>query len=46
MSRFTKIRWALIRALLTTNEKQDLADICPDMWDDYRELITGKGAKT
>ena len=41
---FTSFRWALVRALLTTNEKRDLADICPDHWDDYRSLITGEDA--
>jgi hypothetical protein len=42
MQKLQKLRWMIIRWLLTSNEKQDLADICPDIWDDYRELITGE----
>jgi hypothetical protein len=36
-----KLRWMIIRWLLTTSEKCDLEDICPEHWDDFRELITG-----
>lgn len=36
-----KIRWTLIRALMTKNERLDFLDIIPEQWEDYAELVRG-----